>query len=198
MKKKIEGKIKAAHMWRYILIISAVLLAVAFILKTKLDSKVTTILFGAAIFATVVSLVVYFGFRRNILKCVDALEKSGVSIDDVAIDLEEGEAIGKVRKIVCGKKYFTVPSPFCVFAYSDILWIYGKKTTTTNTSTGATTTNKTVMFCTVNGKRYATHISMKAAKKLIEEYKDKFSPDLIVGYKMKYNKMYKEMVKKNK
>ena len=198
MKKKIEGKIKAAHIWRYILIVSAVLLAVAIVLNAKSDSNVTTTLLGGAIFATVVCLVVYFGFRRNILTSIKHLQDAGIGINEIASDLDNATIMGKVRKIRCGEKFFAIPSPFCVFAYSDILWVYGKKTTTTNTSTGATTTNKTVMICTSQGKRYATYISMKAAKKFLEENKEKFSPDLIVGYKMKYNKMYKEMVKKNK
>ena len=101
-------------------------------------------------------------------------------------------------KIIYGDKFFLVSNPFCVFSFKDIVWIYLKKTTTHNTGTGATTTNKTVMACTKYGKKFALHISWKVAKEFIEQNKDKFSPELILGYKMKYNKEYRELVKKYK
>ena len=202
MKKKIEGKVKAAHLWRYITIAVALLLIAVFVLAKPINSiaksKIAGTCAGVVAFAEVVCLVVYFGFRRNILTSLKLLQDKNITVDEIAQDLDDAKTIGKVRKIRCGEKFFVVPSPFCVFAYKDILWIYCKKTTTTNTSTGATTTNKTVIFCTAQGKKFATHISWKAAKSFLEENGDKFSPDLIVGYKMKYNKQYKELVKNYK
>lgn len=196
MKKKIEGKIKAAHLWGKITIIAAVILVAAIVLSAFVDNG--SMYIGAAVFVQVVCIVTYFGFRRNILTSSKLLLDKGVTIDEVAADLDDSKTIGKMAKFKCGKKFFSISSPFSIFAYSDIAWVYGKKTTHMNTGTGATTTNKTVIFCTVQGKKYTTYVSWKATKKFLEENQDKFSPELIVGYKMKYNKQYKEIVKNSK
>ena len=198
MKEKIEAKIKGANLWKLITIVSLIGLVLSFLLGIMIKSDITKVILGAFGVSTIVSLVVYFGFRCNILKCVDILEKSGVTIDEVGKDLDNGKKIGKIKKIICGDKYFSIPSPFCVFSYKEILWVYLRKHTTHNTSTGATTTNKTVMFCTAHGKKFSANISWKVAKEFLEENKEKFSPELILGYKTKYNSQYKELVKKYK
>lgn len=198
MKGKIESKMKAAHIWRYITIVAALLLVVSFLLKAMTENESTEILLGGSGLLLIISFVVYFGFRRNILKCVEILEKSGITIDEVADDLDNGQSIGKMRKVICGDKFFSVSSPFCVFAYKEILWLYLKKTTTQNTGTGATTTNKTVIVCTAHGKKFSLNIPWKLAKEFVELNREKFPPELILGYKMKYNGQYKELVKNYK
>ena len=198
MKKKIESKIKSAKIWKLITLISVIVLIVSFVLSTMVKSDITKFLLGFSGLLTVVSVFTYFGFIFNILKCMKVFGKTGVSLDEVATDLENAPKMGKMGKIIYGDKFLCVSNPFCVFAYKDILWLYLRKTTTHNTGTGATTTNKTVMACTKYGKKFALHISWKVAKEFIEKNKEKFSPDLILGYKMKYNKEYKELVKKYK
>lgn len=196
MKKKIEGKIKAAHLWQKITIIVAVILLVTIVISAFIEDGSASI--GIAVFAEIVCLITYFGFRRNILTSSKLLLDKGVTLEEVANDLEDAKTIGKMAKFKCGEKFFSISSPFIIFDYSDIAWVYGKKTTHTDTGTGATTTNKTVIFCTRQGKKYTTYVSMKATKKFLEENKDKFASDLIVGYKMKFNKQYKEIVKNSK
>ena len=198
MKKKIESKVKLANIWKKITIISVILLVVSFLLNAAIASNLTTTLLGVSGLLLIVCVVVYFGFRRNILKCVEILEGSGITIDEVSDDLDKGQTIGKMRKVICGDKFFSVSSPFCVFSYKEILWIYLRKTTTHDTGTGATTTNKNMIFCTAHGKKFSLNISKKLAQELVEQNREKFSPDLILGYKMKYNKQYKELVKNYK
>ncbi len=198
MKKKIESKVKFANIWKYITILSALFLLVSFLLNAAFESNLTTTLLGASGLLLIVSFIVYFGFRRNILRCVKILEDSGITIDEVSDDLDNGQTIGKMRKVICGDKFFSVSSPFCVFSYKEILWIYLRKTTTHDTGTGATTTNKSMIFCTAHGKKFSLNISKKLAKELVEQNREKFSPDLILGYKRKYNKQYKELVRNNK
>ena len=200
MKKKIERKIRAAHLWKKIMIAVAVIMVVTILFSGVLESRFEagTACIGLAVFAEIVCLVTYFGFRRNILISSQALLDQGVTIDEVAKDLENAKTIGKMSKFKCGEKFFSISCPFSIFSYRDILWIYNERTTHTNTSTGATTTSQNVIVCTVQGKKYITNVSWKAAKKFLEENNGKFSPDLIIGYKRKYNKQYKELVKKSK
>lgn len=204
MKEKIQSKIRAAHIWKYATIVCAALLVVSFLISTALDAafkgdlELGSVCMGLSALATIICCMVYFGFRRNILNCVKILEKSGISLDEVASDLEGAKTIGKMRKFICGDKYFVIPSPFCVFSYKEILWVYLRRTTTTDTGTGASTTKKEVIFCTAHGKKFVTYVSWKVAKEFMAENKEKFLPELIVGYKRKYNKQYKEMVKKYK
>jgi len=198
VKEKIQAKINGAKMWKSITLICVLILVVSFFVGIIIKNDITKFILGASGIATIVSLIVFFGFRNNILKCMKILEEAGITLDEVAKDLEGAKTIGKVRKVVCGDKFFTLPSPFCVFSYKEILWVYLKKTTTHDGSTGATTTSKTVIFCTAHGKKFSANISWKVAKEFLEENREKFLPELIVGYKMKYNKQYKELVKKYK
>ena len=76
MKKKIESKIKSANIWKIITIISALLIVITFVLSVIIKSEITKILLGFAGVLTLVSVITYFGFRCNILKCIKILEKS--------------------------------------------------------------------------------------------------------------------------
>lgn len=197
MEEYVERKVKNAKILRTVVIVDGILwfLSLFFLPYIPYEFKLYGPYYFLFMFAELVLLCVFFGFKLQVLRCMKQLEKSGCT--DVYKDISLETPTLPKSKIYCGHKAFFSKKPFLIIPYSHVAWVYQTKRSTTLIGIPVVSVTETNICCK-DGKKYAIRTNEEELIWFLENYIKKINPDVIVGYTPEMKGLYKSRVKEYK
>ncbi len=138
--------------------------------------------------------IIYIGVYSQFLNNVKWLKKKGY--ENITDDIDISNPTLPKSKIYCGQRAFFSKKPKAIIPYSEIAWVYVKK----SKINGISAENHTIIYMN-DGKKFTitVHRYEEEFKLLLANYIIKNSPNVILGYgpeqKMKYKKINKNSKK---